>query len=602
MKTLQTIVFTILFLLVSNIFFAQDYLAFTALRAEGYGIYAHDLGHEIPIQVCGNDTAYYKLISAEQAPPAEFPGMKAALKLADGGLGFTAFKDTLASYNYNMSQVELKFTLMTLGNDTEFQDWFVIGDTETRFYHNGIYTFYLDGSPLVTGNMPVFQLEIDYQTFNNCFDDVLSSITQYTDVVDASAGQAADVRAIAAALLSDVGNRGIRFVFSQIQPAGAGTTGYVFESATGKIELGEVFDNMGAANVNIPATGTCITPSSTVTSTNSGNWLHILNNGQRVASILDSENMGLITTEFYVNSGAVRTVGTLEYMDRNFTITPAIQPSNPVRVRLYFTATEWQDFVSANPDSLQAMSDITISKFSVSDCDAINNASGEVTLALLDYGYIPTDNSYYLDVEVTSFSTFFVNGPKSSSILPVKLVSFEGKDTKDGVSLKWLTASEQNNDGFEIQKSSDGIDWSRIGWVKGQGTSTISNMYFYNDNSPSVGDLVYYRLKQIDFDGKYSFSPIISISYSQKEENIGLFYPNPSFIKEVKLNYTSPANNVLLISFFDINGKMVLQENKSVVAGFNQLNFDLNALKAGIYLVKINSKQGGFYRKIVLDK
>lgn len=600
MKTIQSII--LVFFFFSNLSIAQDHLAFTALRSEGYGAYAHNFGHNIPLAVCGLAVAYSQLVSVDGAPPGEFSNTNGGLKLASGGIGFSNFTAALATHSYELVDVEMKFTLMTLGSDTQNQDWFVVDDTETRFYQNGVFTFYVDGFPIVTGTMPVLKLEIDYNTLGNCGDDVISSVTQYTAVADASAGQTADIQAIAAAFLADVGTKEIRFNFSQMQPAASGTTGAIFESATGKIELGSIYDNMSAIVINQAATNICTTPSTTVTSTGSGNWLHILNGTDRVASILDSENMGAMTAEFYINSGAIRTAGSLEYMDRNFTITPTVQPSGAVTVKLYFTATEWEDFINTSPTDLGAMSDIVISKFSSSDCSAISNASGEVTVPLLDYGYIPTDNSYYLVIEVTSFSTIFVHGPKSASILPVELTSFSGKETEDGIVLNWGTASEANNSGFEIQKSFDGITWSRVAWVDGIGTTTFSQSYVYVDETLQLESLIYYRLKQIDFDDKYEFSPTISIKLFHGDEKVSEFYPNPSSSGEVKLDYTASVDDNLRIVIYDLSGKIVLENSVLASEGVNHLSFDFSILKEGFHVAKIDGKVGSFYKKLIIEK
>ncbi len=119
---------------------------------------------------------------------------------------------------------------------------------------------------------------------------------------------------------------------------------------------------------------------------------------------------------------------------------------------------------------------------------------------------------------------------KSTTTLGIELVKFEinALQNNDAVQLSWITVSEVNNDGFEVQKSSS-IDlgkWSKIGWVKGHGNSNQLEKYYFTDNAPHHG-LNYYRLKQIDNDLSFSYSSIKSIEYKEKLASLEV-YPNPA--------------------------------------------------------------------------
>ena len=581
---------------------AQDYLSTRAVESEGYGAYASIYGHNIPIPgVCGHPSAYAHLVSADQAPAAQFPNMKAAFKCVAGGTGFEKFRDSLSHYGYTLEDIEMKFTTMTLGDDIQGEDWFVVGVNETRFYHNGTFTFYVGGHPIVTGYMPVLQIEIDYNAVGNCTDDIVGGITQYTAIRDSSQLQSDSIQGIAAGFLADVGSNGIRFNFSNMEPAVQGTSGAVFEAPTGKVEIGPLYDDMSSTSVSEPSTNVCTTPSSTVTSTGSGTWLHVLDGTDRVVSILDSEPMGAITTDFYLNSGTVRTTGDLEYMDRNFRITPSTQPTGNVRVRLYFTSTDWTNFTAASPDSLAFMSDMVISKFDNSDCDSIGNASGEVTVPILDYGYIPTDQSYYVDIQISSFSAFFIHGPKESPVLPVELMNFNGQSTEGGNLLTWQTAVERDNDGFEIQRSTDATNWASIAWIKGEGTSFSPTAYNYTDKEVSQAKLVYYRLKQMDYNGNYDYSPVISIANSTNSESIGKFYPNPNQTGIVNLDYYSEKNKTVSFKVYTVTGQLVLENLSSLDSGSNTLTFNYQELGKGIFIIKIGDEGQAAYRKLIID-
>ena len=124
------------------------------------------------------------------------------------------------------------------------------------------------------------------------------------------------------------------------------------------------------------------------------------------------------------------------------------------------------------------------------------------------------------NIALTGAPTFF---EESIMPLPVELILFEANRIEDKVKLKWLTASERNNSGFEIQRSTNGIDFERIGFVEGLGDSNNLSSYDFFDNNPFAG-LNYYQLKQIDFDGSVSFSSIKSVAINDKLT----IYPNPT--------------------------------------------------------------------------
>ncbi|MEQ9465812.1 MAG: hypothetical protein RLN88_00290 [Ekhidna sp.] len=109
--------------------------------------------------------------------------------------------------------------------------------------------------------------------------------------------------------------------------------------------------------------------------------------------------------------------------------------------------------------------------------------------------------------------------------LPVEMVYFRGEATNDEVRLNWLTASEINNEGFEIERSSDGVHFTQIAFVAGFGTTNEPNEYTYIDRS--VAERSYYRLKQVDFDGQFEYSSIIAINGGSMAGKLEA-YPNPT--------------------------------------------------------------------------
>lgn len=116
----------------------------------------------------------------------------------------------------------------------------------------------------------------------------------------------------------------------------------------------------------------------------------------------------------------------------------------------------------------------------------------------------------------------------SALILPIELLFFEGKQEKQTIGLSWATATELNNDFFTPEKSTDGIKWDALGTVPGAGSSIHPLQYTFKDNRPEEG-VQYYRLKQTDYDGTFTFSVAIGINFEGSASvNSILIYPNPN--------------------------------------------------------------------------
>ena len=140
----------------------------------------------------------------------------------------------------------------------------------------------------------------------------------------------------------------------------------------------------------------------------------------------------------------------------------------------------------------------------------------------------------------------------TTSILPVELVSFHGEIISKEIQLHWQTASEINNRGFDIEKSIDGKNWEVLDFVEGNGTTTALSNYYYTDEQPSLG-LNYYRLKQIDFDEKYTYSDIISVDFATGISPQIQLYPNPV------QNELNIVNGQGIVTIYNSLGQMVKQ-------------------------------------------
>lgn len=184
---------------------------------------------------------------------------------------------------------------------------------------------------------------------------------------------------------------------------------------------------------------------------------------------------------------------------------------------------------------------------------------------------------YSISIEVTNTCAL--------SVLPVELISFTGKERGTVNILEWATASELNNDFFEVQRSTNGRDFETIESVKGNGTlNTVSNYRFIDEKPATV---CYYRLQQVDFDGKSELSNIVTIKRDLLKDDAKLF---PSPVKDVlTINYQATANKELTMSVIDMTGRVLISKLVDAVEGSNEFNLDLVNLPTGTYMTRLNS-------------
>ncbi len=175
----------------------------------------------------------------------------------------------------------------------------------------------------------------------------------------------------------------------------------------------------------------------------------------------------------------------------------------------------------------------------------------------------------------------------SCTVIPIEWLSFSGEKVKNRVNLTWSTASEHNNKGFDVERSADGKTFETVGFVKGQGSSAATQHYDFADTPPQYnGDIVYYRLKQTDTDGAFSYSK--TLSFIRDAAADWFVFPNPSksdiFIKSNK-NTRTPVS----IELTDLLGRTLKQRFVDDFNGADGIHQSLEDLPNGLYFLKITS-------------
>jgi SdrD B-like domain/GEVED domain/F5/8 type C domain/Secretion system C-terminal sorting domain len=175
--------------------------------------------------------------------------------------------------------------------------------------------------------------------------------------------------------------------------------------------------------------------------------------------------------------------------------------------------------------------------------------------------------------------------------LPVKLVYFKGNADACEVHLQWATASEQNAKSFEIWRSTDGINYTKIGTQKAAGNSTNMQFYTFTDTKPLRTN--YYKLVQTDFDGKsetFALSAKIATNgcFEDTDNGISGLYPNPNGVNTLNLKfYTDRSDSEdLNFVFYDVLGRAIATYPQTIIRGANHVQLDITTLPSGTYFVK----------------
>ncbi len=193
----------------------------------------------------------------------------------------------------------------------------------------------------------------------------------------------------------------------------------------------------------------------------------------------------------------------------------------------------------------------------------------------------------------------------SCSVIPVELKTFGYKIDDNKVVLNWSTASELNNHGFELERCTQNREWRTIGFVEGNGTTTEIQNYIYTDDLFEINtEKIFYRLKQVDFDGQFNYSSELEIELEITPTDFNLFqnYPNP-FNPVTIIKYSVPKSAYVTITIHDTIGQLVRKlVNETKAPGYYQVEFDGAALPNGIYFYTLASDNVITTKKMVLLK
>lgn len=267
-------------------------------------------------------------------------------------------------------------------------------------------------------------------------------------------------------------------------------------------------------------------------------------------------------------------------------------------------------------------SGVTIQTMTASSNAQLRTGTSYSVLSVFDNGInVPINNVAEIIVRVYQNSTQ-ANQQNSSNFnweeitlanyaLPVELTTFYAYKSSNKIDLIWQTATEVNNYGFEIERASvisseqsesRNLSWEKIGFIEGHGNSNSEKNYSFQ-HSPNSDGVYSYRLKQIDFDGKFEYSSVVEVDFRTVtdfalEQN----YPNP-FNPATSISYSIPQNAFVSLKVYDVIGNEVaILVNTLQESGKHEVNFNASNLSSGIYFYKLTAGNSTQINKMLLVK
>ena len=258
---------------------------------------------------------------------------------------------------------------------------------------------------------------------------------------------------------------------------------------------------------------------------------------------------------------------------------------------------EWTDGSQGDHD--QELSFFNRALAEVNERTTTTNPSPWTTIGLAGQaaGGDPWDRSSNAVSMLANTTYYFYIAAGAIAPLPVSLISFDAEFQNRSANLKWITASEINNSHFEIERTMNGTDWVTKGSVDGHGTTQIENTYSAADNLEGLvaTGTIYYRLKQVDFNGNFTYSMIRSVNISNVPVSIEM-YPNP-VRDNLNLNWTGEERTNTIIRIVNTNGMSMYQIARTG-SGIMHEQINMAGYPIGNYIVQVIEDAGATSKMI----
>jgi hypothetical protein len=342
--------------------------------------------------------------------------------------------------------------------------------------------------------------------------------------------------------------------------------------------------------INPPAMPTILSGNSVSSCTllSENDWVYFIENDALLAAVRDNSgapHLGATSVQVH-NHGSVQTYNGEGYLQRVTAITPGNNAAS--RVRLYFTEAHFQNLKNSNASyAAKTYSDLRVTKFP----GVLTSPSGIPELIYPVVTQSGFGSDHYLEFDNTNYSTFFIHFGENSP-LPVSLTDFSSQCEGEFVMVRWTTATEQHSSHFNLERSRDGYTWEVVKTLPATGNSSTANSYEVRDYA-STGNVIYYRLHQVDLDGKDEVFQAISVNCSSEGGNMLTVIPNPvqdAFAVHILSAHKGEAN----LQIIDLNGKMAYNRVIDIPAGSTVVYIEDAGLARGTYLITVSNEANIF--------
>ncbi|MBZ0198941.1 MAG: S8 family serine peptidase [Ignavibacteriaceae bacterium] len=302
---------------------------------------------------------------------------------------------------------------------------------------------------------------------------------------------------------------------------------------------------------------------------------------------------GSLTFQYVIYSGGKIMI---YYQAMNATLNSATvgieSPSGTVGLQVAYNAA-----YVANNLALQFAAEPDWLSNNVTSGTLYNGSSVDVELLFDTQDFIV--GNYSMDVVINSNDpvTTTLTIPVNMEIvaIPVELTSLSADINRSDVTLHWSTATETNNKGFRVERQSSTIDgqWEELSFVNGKGTTTELSRYTFTDENLPMGKYTY-RLKQVDFDGTFDYSPAVNVTVeAPKDYALHQNYPNP-FNPSTTIEFTLPEKAEVVLELYNMLGEKVTQLiNGTIEAGYRKFKLDASGFTSGTYIYRLTAKGSG---------
>jgi hypothetical protein len=310
-----------------------------------------------------------------------------------------------------------------------------------------------------------------------------------------------------------------------------------------------------------------------------GRFVEITNNGTsyvvkvQIKTNTGTDILGDATIAFTFNTANIAYVSTTfnNFSGGDYALATATNsPTNRISLNIVLTNTSGGTIVSST------FMDVATITFNTTNPAGSSN----LIFTLLEF-YSPLGAGW----DIGTFTNLNTNP------LPVELSSFTTKFVNDKIQLKWVTKSEVNNYGFNVERKINESEWNSIGFVKGNGTTTETKKYSFTDEDLfNGGNKFYYRLKQIDNDGTFKYSDIVEVKVVPTQFELSQNYPNP-FNPTTTIRFSLPQQTSLKINIYNMLGELVETIAEGIYeAGFHKVTFSAkggSSLPSGVYIYRM---------------